>query len=303
MMIQMKLKSQKRKEKNKMLGLKHGVTSPKVAELQQILIDQGFLDINRPTNNFRDMTLEALVYFQQTHLNQEHKPLRVTGTVTEETLWALNNPSGVCHEGLIDPVLPLDLPPQRGAVLREAISLYRQGVREIPDGSNRGPDLDKITRMVGRPTIERGPPWCAYYVSYVMQKALSAYPIGRRTGSTFTMWQLAQERGTYFEKEKYIPLPGDVMLMQYRDSRGNWTRRGHVGFVFRVEIEDGRWTKINTVEGNTGNAVRVLTRDYDQETLIGFINTYSAVENDPSILDRATLIQQLNMSGRNLSTR
>jgi hypothetical protein len=66
--------------------------------------------------------------------------------------------------------------------------------------------------------------------------------------------------------------------MLYRDKTGNLTGRGHIGFVMRVRISGGSASRINTVEGNCGNRVKIGERDLMDPNIVGFINNFPPEE-------------------------
>ena len=80
------------------------------------------------------------------------------------------------------------------------------------------------------------------------------------------------------KKDGYMPIPGDAFVMLYRNSRGQPTGMGHIGFVLRVQESGGRATAINTLEGNCGNRVKLGRRDLASPDIVGFINNFPADE-------------------------
>ena len=125
------------------------------------------------------------------------------------------------------------------AVARRVAEL---GIAEVPPGSNRGPGVDAFTG--GRPE-----PWCADFVSWVLRAA--GHPLlggedGWRLPWTGDVRAWFARRGRYRERAVAEPLPGDVV----------WFVHGHVGIVVGV-----RGTAIDTIEGNSDDAVRHRTYD------------------------------------------
>jgi Putative peptidoglycan binding domain. len=157
-----------------------GMSGGDVPVLHQILIEQGFScgeDPNSSPQVFGHSTDSAVKLFQASHDGPDTKCLSVDGVVGPNTWWALENPSGSA-QGEPGQVL-LDMPSQEpsnpiaAASLQSAwLELHKQ-VFEIPDGSNRNPEIDLYTGMSGKPLAIPGPAWCAYFVSWNFAKAPS----------------------------------------------------------------------------------------------------------------------------------
>ena len=87
--------------------LKVGDRSEEVVKVKALLAGQGYWPASNTSPNFTPKLAEAIVYFQQTHLNQHGKPCGVDGKVGPETWWALRNPSGRAQRsGLPGDVVP-----------------------------------------------------------------------------------------------------------------------------------------------------------------------------------------------------
>jgi|SRR6185369_2990227 len=118
------------------------------------------------------------------------------------------------------------------SVLEIAVSQLH--VREVPPGSNRGPEVDEYVRSVGLDPAGAYP-WCAAFLYWCfMQAKIGAVNPCPRTGSALGMWKLSPDSA----KGKIEP--GAVFVMDF----GHGT--GHVGFI---ESIDGAW--LTTIEGNT----------------------------------------------------
>lgn len=224
---------------------------------------QGFWSV-APPSRF-DTQLEAAVkHFQESHLGPDGVFLQVDGVVGERTWWALDNPSGAAQRSAILPSIPAGLGPKRTRILQVALDEHARGVAEDPDGSNRGPLLDKYLPEWAR-TGARGPAWCCYFYSWVVKEALSVYPLGVPEGSCAKARVRAVRRGLWTPKtvRRDRPLPGDAFVFDHGGGHG------HIGFVLRVSA-DG--SQINTVEGNAGNRVKVGLRDLSEAALVGFID-------------------------------
>lgn len=240
-----------------------------VRVLQEKLSQQGFFR-GAIKGNFLEQTRAAVLYFQQTHLGPDGKPLDVDGVVGDDTWWALDNPSGPAQRSNLHPEIPAGLTPLRVRQLEIALAEHRAGIREKPDGSNWGPVQKYLT---GTPC-----PWCCYFWSWCNHQLQGRYDLGARYGSVASAWKKAGTLGMAREKGAYQPIPGDAFVMLHRNSRGQRTGTGHIGFVVRVEERGGRATAINTVEGNCGNRVKVGRRDLSSPDIVGFINPFPAHE-------------------------
>ena len=157
-----------------------------------------------------------------------------------------------------DPRLPLWLGPKRSAILRVAFGELDRGVREEPAGSNRGSRIDLYLPRWAR--TRPGPPWCAWFATWVLEQALGDQNALGRTGGTSTLTARAQVADLWRPRASYLPSPGDLFMM--RTGRG----KGHVGFVAGY-----RAGRIETVEGNSGDRVRHGARELADERITGFI--------------------------------
>lgn len=111
----------------------------------------------------------------------------------------------------------------------------RKGVREVPDGSNKGGRI----RIYGAATTPRfyPAPWCAYFVSWVARRAGRPLgPAGQGFGYVPYLRTWASRTGRW----KRTPRSGDLIVFPQ-----------HVGLVERV-YRNGTLT---TIEGNSSNRV------------------------------------------------
>ena len=244
--------------------LKYGDTGEHVKALQSILRSQGFFD-GAIGGNFLRKTKAAVVYWQQTHVGENGKPLSVDGIVGPATWWSLENPSGSAQRNNIHSKVPSGLDETRNVILETA--LKEHGNKEIPDGSNRGDGVDKYIEGFGPA------PWCCLFYSWVLKQATGEYPLGRRHAHVLTFWRAAKAVGKAFYKSKYTPVPGDAFIMLYKNKSGALTGSGHIGFVLRVS-DDGK--RFNTIEGNAGNRVKVGLRSVSESSIIGFVNLHGS---------------------------
>ncbi len=249
-----------------MKTLKYGDKGEDVKKLKKILQEQGFL---RGTidDKFFKQAKEAVIYFQETHLGPDGEFLTPDGVVGRATWWALQNPVGEVQKSYIPESIPDGLSPLRFKQLEIAIREHQQGVQEDPDGSNWG---DGVIKYGGR----KGSGWSVYFWSWCNKQSFGKYSLGVRYGRTTSAWEKAQELGMTREKGDYIPIPGDSFVMFYRDKDGKLTGAGHIGFVLRVAVKDGKAVAINTIEGNVSNRVKIGKRDLSRASIVGFINNF-----------------------------
>lgn len=166
-----------------------------------------------------------------------------------------------------DPRIAPGLGPQRTRIIEIALEELDKGVVEQPLGSNRGPLVDRYLPNWAR--TRPGPAWCAFFASWVLEKALGNVPTGRVRGSVHALKKDAKERKLWRPSADYEPAPGDLFLQDL--GRG----LGHTGFIIGSSSVD-----IETIEGNSGHRVRAGLRSFDDPRLIGFICTVPAEQYD-----------------------
>lgn len=171
-------------------------------------------------------------------------------------------------------LIPQGLGPLRTRILETAIKYL--GVAESPPGSNRGPRIEawwpEWVKIKYRDVREPGPEWCAIYTSHVLKEALGEMPKGLRFRlSSLAMRDDAEQAAIWKPKESEMPVPGDAFVM---DKGGN---KGHIGFVLRV---DKYADFFETIEGNSGNRVRVGLREIADPTLVGFVHSVTGERTD-----------------------
>lgn len=171
--------------------------------------------------------------------------------------------------------LPPEAAPQVRAVLSEAISWV--GKREIPKGSNGGPEIDVITAGVV-PASSPRPPWCALAVSHWLKEGLHAArwkdtPMGIRNASAlaFGRWGEAQGR---LSPTSGPAAAGSIFVMRRAGSGSDaskqtttasgWSGLGHTGLVV-ADLGD----QVVTIEGNMGDRCWSSTRS--KADLLGFV--------------------------------
>lgn len=267
--------------------LKKGSKGGAVMEVIDLLANQGFYS---DTSNFLAAKFnvgveDAVIYFQQTHLGRDGKPLQVDGIVGPETMWALKHPTGKAQKSNLNPLIPRGITGERLTVLNVAVAEHAKGIRERPNGSNRSKEIDKyfpkwwLDKHGSSRHLAKGLPWCCYFVSWVFKEALGAYPTGRIEGSCSRFAQKAMEhpdqwvsRDAVLESTIRMIYPGDIFMILHPKKPGK-AQTGHTGIVLRVNEEE---TKINTIEGNCGNRVKCGLRDISDIT--GFIDPFEVEE-------------------------
>jgi len=213
-----------------------------------------------------------LAYFQTTHLGPNGKPLEVTGQLDESTSWALNKPTGKAQKSNLEPKIPRGLPDDRKAILELAIGEHARGVKERPNGSNRSKEIDKYFPEYLRAKLlenEDGPAWCAFFVNWDITTVFGERPWGGYIGSCKRLVEAAQrsDKCSVFS-DPQLAAPGDIFVILHGST-------GHTGLVLRKNKES---TKINTVEGNCGNRVKVGLRETKD------ITWYISVCSPPAVL-------------------
>jgi hypothetical protein len=234
-----------------------GDRGPDVSRLQQLLIEQGYdCGIDLDGNIFGPSTESAVKLFQAGHVGPDGKTLTVDGIVGPSTWWALDNPSGSAqHQDTGDIPEQEASNPIAAAALASARVELSKGVHEVPDGSNRGPEVDVYTGMEGVPLPTLGPLWCAYFASWNFAKSPGGSPFGRIGGAqSIAHYCLKNIPGSVNDQSThlYVPRCGDLGVI------ANGQIHGHILQV--AACQDG---KIWSIEGNSGNAVRMRQRQVE----------------------------------------
>jgi hypothetical protein len=239
-----------------------GATGPDVEALHLALAENGFScggEVGDYPSFFGPETLEAVKLFQSCNVGLDGEHLVPDGVVGQRTWWALENCGSEARVGALPDMPCQDASnPVAAAALQSAWEEFRLGVRESPNGSNRGPKVDLYTGFSGRPPTVKGPPWCAYFTSWNFARSPGGSPFGRLGGALAIV--------EYCRKH----LPGSVVdvlnpgefartapLVQVGDLGVIPTSAVH-GHIFQVAaFRDGI---VWTLEGNSGNAVRTRKR-------------------------------------------
>lgn len=202
------------------------------------------LDADNPV--FGARMKQAVQLFQARHVDAEGQPLKADGEVGAITWAALFGEERVPHTGdAADDFL--------SKVLEIASQEEKNGVREEPKNSNKGPQVSIYLKSAGVPP---GSAWCCAFVYWCFQQAAQACARENpmyKTAGCLNHWNNAAKRGARrifmadAVADPSLLRPGMVFVMDYGGGAG------HTGFVERVE-----GGHIATIEGNTDAS---LTRE------------------------------------------
>lgn len=269
--------------------LKYGMSGEDVKLVQTILQKEGYFK-GTPLGNFKKLTQDALLYFQNTHIDADGQFLEPDGKVGAKTWWALHNANGAAQRNFI----PTDEGKQavasspdtpRNKFLAKLYAMHAQGIREIPDGSNYG---DGVTPIVNACGFSYGIFWCLAAQSYAFKESIGEKPLGAMHVGCATFWNEAVKVGKAHRKGSYKPIPGDIAIYNYGrglTSKGLLSGSGHAAGVARV-ARDG--SQFNALEGNIGNRFKHSIRNVSESTLIGFVNLFGDENNRPSFPEGVT---------------
>ena len=259
--------------------IKNGSTGPAVQLLQERLNAKGFHVTVDST--FGPATAVVVEQFQASaNLSADG----IVGPTTWSYLMAEGaapTPGDVHAEAVaqLRTRIPQDANPDAKRVLESAVA--KLGCREIPDGSNGGPELAEIVEGAGgdglppsayylhvgitdKKTLQSLPPWCALFVCYALRTGLQKaswkeIPPGAWLAGAqqFEDWGKKTKRWT-------SPLPthvdaGSIFTISREGSgsdAGGGAGAGHVGLVV---CDNGDGT-VTTIEGNVSNQVGTHTR-------------------------------------------
>lgn len=218
---------------------------PDVVRLQRLLSSNGYFKERTPPDGiFEDVTHENVMVFQLQHVDKQGNPLEADGVVGKNTWWALENPSGDAQRNHLQPIIPDGLTAKRRQLLEVIYEEHAKPVLEVPDGSNRSPDIDAYWGQTG----VIGQPWCCAFVSWALNDVLGFYPVGGKHHlGVQNMWRAARRA----DMDTPAPKPGDVFIQIKSGGKG------HTGFVVGVSEDD---ESIYTGEGNCGNRLKIGRR-------------------------------------------
>ena len=224
---------------------------PDIELLQRMLQRLGYGPNLQATGYPSAELWSAVSLFQMQHLGPSGLFLEPDRVVGQDTWWALANPSGPRQRSGFQLALPdrLRLTTDRLSLLDAVVAEYRKDVRESPDGSNLG---DEINGYWGNTGI-LGKPWCCAFVSEMMFRAVNHYPFGRHHTSVLAMVQEAERMGRVTRN----PRPLDVWAILHADGTG------HTGFASALD----RSGILATFEGNCGNRLKHGRRAFTSITV------------------------------------
>lgn len=188
---------------------------------------------------FGPSTDAAVRLFQAQSTDARGNPLPIDGTVGPMTWASLFGAERAVVEQTATPLL--------GAVVEIATS--QVGVREVPLGSNRGPEIDKYLGRCGLDPAKGSYAWCAAFSYWCFDEA--AKRLGQpnplpKTAGVHAMWgQLGDVHRLRLAPRQACDQPELVKpgMLFFLDAGSNL---GHMGIVKAV---DGVF--LRTVEGNT----------------------------------------------------
>lgn len=169
------------------------------------------------------------------------------GPTTELIVKRFQGLNGLEVDGVVGPLTWAALFPAesfRSTVITLAKSYI--GVKEEPMGSNRGRQVSAWQRLLGFD----GQPWCAAFTYGVCHEAAAKTKIKNPLpvdGYCPTILKWAKATGRIVAQ----PQPGDIFLLKDPTYGAK-----HIGFVLR----DNGDSTVSTIEGNTSDQVRALTR-------------------------------------------
>lgn len=224
--------------------LRQGSRGGEVASLQRALAAAGFSP-GPVDGDFGPKTRAAVLAFQRA------KGLAADGVVGPQTRSALRGADGFSSTGPSAPTSPVS--GSGGALWRQAVideARKHLGVHEV--GTNGNP----FSRYFGRGNEA----WCADFVSYVYTHA--GHPLNDPW--TPSLLSKMKANGTY---SRWSPQPGDVVMFDWHPGSGYSAE--HTGIVERVYSSNGKMY-VDTIEGNSADAVRRRTYPLDSAYIAGF---------------------------------
>lgn len=236
------------------------------ARLKVLGIDPQGIDGDFGTN-----TDAAVRLFQARSTDRAGVPLDIDGIVGPDTWEALFGTGSVTTSPALG-----GAPTTLTEALLE-IAADEVGVREKPDGSNRGPRVDQYLSAVSTGIL--GQPWCCAFVFWCFKEAAAKLGIPNpfpKTGGVLNAWDRSQKLRPASDivtvaeakKDPSLVRPGAVFFLDH--GGGN----GHTGIV--VANING---SLVTIEGNTfddgnreGNGVFRRTARKISQINVGFIH-------------------------------
>jgi CHAP domain-containing protein/putative peptidoglycan binding protein len=245
-----------------------------VSAIQQALSDQGYGPF---TAGSFDASMTSIVkLFQAQHTDADGMPLEVDGEVGIFTWGALFDTSRVSPSTESSPLMLQAL----------GLAGSQVGQMEVPEGSNRGPMVDKYLASVSidpAATSADERAWCMAFVYWCFDASAKALDTANplpKTAGCIDHWTLAGRSANATRikaadayADRSLIKPGLIFVLDFGGGHG------HTGVVERL-LDGGR---LQTVEGNTNNdgsrngvgVFRLNRRKLNDATLKGYID-YSA---------------------------
>lgn len=197
------------------------------------------LDTDAPTF---DATMKSAVkLFQSRGIDRLGNPLKIDGEIGAITWAALFGEEKV-------PTVDAASDTLLAQVLKVAAGEEARHVREVPEHSNAGPDVERYLRSVG---LGGGNSWCAAFVYWCFGEAAKtlnrANPLFK-TGGCLAHWNGAPSKGaqrilsTKAQADPGLLQPGMIFIMDHGAGLG------HTGL-----IESVAGGILTTIEGNSNN--------------------------------------------------
>lgn len=247
-----------------MITIRPGDSRPELREIQHILVSQGFAFEDLNPGIYTPGMVGAVKYFQATHIDPESKlPLIINGDIDDATYRAMEKPSGEDQRLHLElDRVPNGLTALRYSSISYKMQEWRKGVKEMPDGSNWGLDIQKYG---GR----KGWAWCALFGEWGLRDAGIKIPV---LPSCHGLVRWAKQFDFFYPLDSTDPkawIPGNL-LMFYHDASS-----GHCTTIVTLS-EDG--VQMNTVGGNEGNRVAFRLRNKHEHGIVGTINPFPDTE-------------------------
>lgn len=235
---------------------------------------------------FGDDTYSEVIRFQQTHIGPDKQALDVDGIIGADSWWALFNFTGEDQKNNLSKVDSDIESSNRQKIINMARAQHSLGVVETPKGSNWGGQVSKYLKFCGL-----GPnPWCLAFVQWVTFEALKVSPWKSKTAHVATFWQICKGLGFAFNVKDYSPIPGDLFVIVHSDGTG------HIGVITNVN-STSKASRLNVIEGNSGDRVALRERIVGANSHIGYINFYGDSKNRPNFstsMSTSTSFEELN---------
>lgn len=276
-----------------MQTLKKGSIGDTVRYMQSRLRELGY-DVGARDGVFGERTLEAVEQFQMAHSLEVDG---IVGTMTWSMLTAgVQVPPDVNQRAKRELLKMVEWTGAHDGeefgveAVKHAIAYL--GCKETPNGSNKGKEIASLVDGYnGHWGIrgDKGHPWCAMAVSSWIGMAVNAgtrstsmdwnnHPFGRFFGGCTQIERWAAKMNVWYPVDAGADVPeircGSIFTMGRGGSGSDVSksvRAGHTGLVVAVH-DDGT---ITTIEGNTSNKVKSLTRRIS--SLRGFVSWWKVL--------------------------